>query len=153
MSDVAISFQRIGAASNARVGRDFESIVRAYFAGEGLALTPDHAVAVGHGNRTKLHRFDLGSEDPRILIECKSHRWTTGGNSPSAKLTVWNEAMYYFHLAPSRYRKCLCVLSDFRERGRLSLAAHYLNSYSHLVPDGVEVWEFDADTGLGVKTL
>ena len=26
---------------------------------------------------------------------------------PSAKMTVWNEAMYYFHIAPKQYRKIM----------------------------------------------
>jgi hypothetical protein len=148
-----MTFQRIGSVSNAHVGRDFEDRVRDFFAAKGLALSKNYAVPVGHGNRMKTHRFDLGSEQPKVLIECKSHRWTTGGNSPSAKLTVWNEAMYYFHLAPANYRKILVVLSDPHERTAVSLAAHYLKNYGHLVPDGVEIWEFDAVTGRGVRTL
>ena len=28
------------------------------------------------------------------------------------KITVWNESMYYFHLAPSVFRKVLFVLLD-----------------------------------------
>ena len=144
-----VSFQRVGSISNAHVGRDFETLVAAFFQSQGIALSRNHSVAVGHSGRTKKHRFDWGSEAPPMLVECKSHRWTVGGNSPSAKLTVWNEAMYYFHLAPPLYRKCLCVLSDFR-RGT-SLATHYLNNYGHMVPDQIEMWEFDGETGLGVR--
>jgi hypothetical protein len=46
---------------------------------------------VGVADRKKLHKFDLGSDNPRIWIECKSHTSTQGGNTPSAKMTVWNE--------------------------------------------------------------
>ncbi|WP_201087274.1 hypothetical protein [Serratia plymuthica] len=53
----------------------------------------------------KSHRFDLGCAEQKILVECKSHRWTIGNNIPSAKLTVWNEAMFYFYSAPAEYRK------------------------------------------------
>jgi len=92
----------------------------------------------------KLHRFDLGSDAPPVLVECKSHTWTQGGNMPSAKMTVWNEAMYYFHLAPSMYRKILFVLKHSRRE--VTLASYYLRTHGHMVPDGVEIWEYDLDS-------
>lgn len=52
--------------------------------------------------------------------------------------------MYYFHLAPAKYRKILFVLKHV-VKGR-SLAAYYLKHHEHLVPDDVEVWEFDSET-------
>ncbi len=59
--------------------------------------------------------------------------------------------MYYFHLAPATFRKCLCVLLDRRTNSDVSLAAHYLKNYQHLVPDDVEIWEFDDATGLASR--
>lgn len=147
----SVPFQRIGSTSNAHVGRHFELIVAEFFIAQGIELKNNFAIEVGHGGRTKPHRFDLGSKNPPILAECKSHRWTSGGNSPSAKMTVWNEAMYYFHLAPEIYRKCFCVLRDSRTEGGITLAEHYLRNYSHLVPNGVEFWEFNGDTGHGTR--
>jgi hypothetical protein len=140
------SFQRIGAQSNAHVGRDFEEVVSAFFEKQGVRLVRNYPLQIGHSGRLGMHRFDLGSAEPPIIIECKSHKWTVGGNSPSAKLTVWNEAMYFFHLAPAKYRKCFCVLLDRHARSDLSLATHYLRNHQHLVPDGIEIWEFDATT-------
>jgi hypothetical protein len=38
---------------------------------------------------------------------------------PSAKLTVWNEAMYYFHVAPAQYkRRSSCCMTSGVGRGR-----------------------------------
>jgi len=68
---------------------------------------------------------------------------------PSAKMTVWNEAMYYFHVAPTEFRKILFVLKH--DRRGLSLASYYLNAHEHLVPDDVEVWEFDTSTQIGER--
>ena len=59
---------------------------------------------------------------------------------PSAKLTVWNEAMYYFYIAPKNYRKIFFVLKHLR-RG-VSLATYYVANYEHLIPDDVEIWEY-----------
>lgn len=144
---MAINFQRIGSISNSHVGRDFEDVAIAVLAAQGIVVSKDFPVEVGVGETTKLHRFDLGSAAPPVLIECKSHRWTTGNNVPSAKVTVWNEAMYYFHCAPQKFRKILFVLRDERTTTRETLATYYVRIYGHLIPAGVEIWEFDELTG------
>lgn len=142
-------FQRVGALSNAAVGRAFEDSVRDHYAREGVELERDLSVLVGVGDLKKPHRFDLGSKDPPIIIECKSHTWTTGGNTPSAKMTVWNEAMYYFNVAPPEYKKVLFVLKH--ERNGQSLAAYYAHTYAHLIPPSVELWELDLVAGVGER--
>jgi hypothetical protein len=57
-----------------------------------IVLTKNFSVPVGVSEAKKPHHFDLGSESPPVLVECKSHTWTEGGNMPSAKMTVWSEA-------------------------------------------------------------
>jgi hypothetical protein len=135
------NFQRLGSVSNAHVGSEFEGFVCEYFRGQGLSLIRGFKVSVGVGDTKKPRSFDWGSDDPPILVECKSHAWTIGGNIPSAKMTVWNEAMYYFHMAPDSYRKVLFTLRSMR--AEISLAAHYIKCYGHLIPSGVEIWEYD----------
>ncbi len=51
--------------------------------------------------------------------------------------------MLYFALAPSDYRKILFVLRDSSEERGESLAQHYIKTRRHLIPDSVEVWEYD----------
>lgn len=136
-------FQRVGSISNAHVGRAFESVAKAYFQEQGIALGTNYLVPVGVVGEKKNRQFDLGSGEPPVLVECKSHRWTAGGNVPSAKITVWNEAMYYFHLAPRRFRKVLFVLRDVSEKRGESLAAYYVRNYGHLIPADVEILEYD----------
>ena len=106
------NFQRIGSISNAQVGREFETLAQEFFSRDGLDLETNHKVPVGIQNIKKYHAFDLGTESPKVIVECKSHKWTAGNNVPSAKMTVWNEAMYYFHVAPDEYRKIFFVLRD-----------------------------------------
>ena len=137
------SFQRIGAKSNAHAGREFEDYVQSWFANSGLLLERDFSLALGVTSITKLHRFDLGSEEHGVIVECKSHTWTAGDKVPSAKLTVWNEAMYYFSLAPKKYHKLFAVLKDDSVKRGMSLAEYYLKAYRHLIPSGVEIHEFD----------
>lgn len=135
-------FQRIDSESNTAVGRDFERIARDFFESKHrIKLTPSYQVRVGIGVRTKVRRFDLDCEEPATLIECKSHTWTVGGNMLSAKMTVWNESMLYFHLAPNAFRKILFVLRSVRREQ--TLAEYYLHTHGHLVPEGVQIWEYD----------
>ncbi len=143
-------FQRKGAKSNAHVGRDFEVKIQDFFARQGLSLTPAFAVSIGI-NGKKSHAFDLGNANEKVLIECKAHTWTEGGNVPSAKLTVWNEAMFFFYAAPPGYRKILIVLHDFSSRRNESLGEYYVRTYSHLIPDDVEVWEYNENKEEGKK--
>ena len=133
-------FQRKGAKSNAHVGRDFELRIQDFFARRGLSLTRAVAVPIGI-NVKKSHAFDLGNANEKVLVECKAHTWTEGGNVPSAKLTVWNEAMFFFYAAPPGYRKILIVLRDFSTRRTETLSEYYVRTYSHLIPSDVEVWE------------
>lgn len=138
------NFQRVGSVSNAHVGRAFETEAQRYFQDKrGISLRRGYPVEVGvPGKDKKERKFDLGSDDPPVLVECKSHRWTTGGNVPSAKMTVWNEVMYHFSLAPAHYRKILFVLRDFSEKRQETLADYYRRIYGHLIPEGVEIVEY-----------
>jgi hypothetical protein len=137
------NFQRKGEKSNADVGRKFELRAQSFFAKQGVQLQLNHKVSVGvEGNEKKPHAFDLGCDEKKIIVECKSHRWTTGNNVPSAKMTVWNEAMYYFHVAPHNYKKIMFVLHHCNNQGK-SLASYYSDTYRHLIPSDVELWEYD----------
>lgn len=144
-------FQRLGSKSNAHAGRDFEHAALDFFNSEGLPLKFDIKIPVGIASTKKPHSFDLGCLDKKVIVECKSHKWTSGGNVPSAKLTVWNEAMYYFFAAPKGYRKIMFVLRDFSEKRGETLAEYYLRTYRHLIPNDVEFWEYDEASSTAAK--
>jgi hypothetical protein len=144
------NFQRVGSVSNAHAGRAFEQAARLFFAETGIVLEPEFTAPVGHKIK-KPHKFDLGSEDPPILVECKSYTWTSGGNSPSAKIRGLNEVMLLFSLAPRRYRKILFVLKHLRRE--VSLASHYVKTQGHLIGPKVEIWEFDLDKKHGERVF
>lgn len=138
--------QRKGSISNAHVGAAFEKMALEYFATEGISLERDYKIPIGL-NEKKQHGFDLGSSNPKIIIECKSHKWTEGLKVPNAKMTLWNEAMFYFHLAPSGFRKIMFVLHDKRGGDGETLLGYYRRTYHHLIPNDVEFWELDEKTG------
>ena len=140
------NFQRVGSISNAHIGKEFEETAAKFFSTQGLILSKDYVVDVGVEQRKKAHKFDLGSGNPKVIIECKSHKWTSGNNVPSAKLTVWNEAMYYFAISPSEYRKIFFVLRDARSSTHETLAEYYIRIYGHMIPTDVEIWEYNSYT-------
>ena len=146
--------QRIGSKSNAHVGRDFELAAQSFFASKGLFLELNIKVPVGIGAVKKDHAFDLGCQDEKVIVECKSHKWTApNDNVPSAKLTVWNEAMYYFVATPQGYRKVMFVLRDYSEKRKETLAEYYIRTYRHLIPEDIELWEYDESKRSAVQLL
>jgi hypothetical protein len=144
------NFQRAGALNNTQVGRDFEEAARLFFATTNIALQSGFSEKVGYKIK-KSHKFDLGSKEPPILVECKSYTWTSGGNSPSAKIRGLNEVMLLFSLAPKRYRKILFVLKHLRKD--VSLASHYIKTQGHLIGPGIEIWEFDLEKKHGEQVF
>ncbi|CAD7526466.1 hypothetical protein [Aeromonas hydrophila] len=139
-------FQRIGSKSNSQAGRDFELAVKKFFSSMGIQLERNVSIEVGINGESKYHSFDLGCLKLKILVECKSHKWTSGDNVPSAKLTVWNEAMYYFLASPNDFRKIFVVLRDVSSKRGETLADYYIKTYYHLIPRNVEFWEYNENT-------
>ena len=140
---MADNFQRTGSISNAHVGREFELKIMNALRQNNIIVERNFSIEVGIEKTFKQHNFDLGSNSPPILVECKSHTWTKGNNIPSAKMAQWNEAMYYFKCAPGSFRKMFVVLLDKRISSGETLAAYYIHTYPHLIPSDVEIWEFD----------
>jgi hypothetical protein len=147
---LANNFQRVGSVSNTHAGREFEKAAKVFFDETGIALEPDFSVDVGYKIK-KPHKFDLGSETPPILVECKSYTWTSGGNSPSAKIGGLKEVMLLFSVAPKHYRKILFVLKHLRKD--VSLAIHYINTQGHLIGPNIAIWELDLDKNHGERVF
>lgn len=148
------NFQRKGSISNAHVGKEFEVFIKDYFKKKlQIELEDSFPLEIGLHNRKKIHKFDLGTDkESKTLIECKAHTWTVSGKVPSAKMTVWNEAMYYFLLAPKKYKKIFCIQKDFSKKRSKTLGEYYIEKYGHMIPEDVEFWEFDLEQG-GHKIL
>jgi hypothetical protein len=143
MTEELTNYQRKGVISNAHAGRDFEEAARLYFEQTGIILHRGFEVPIGYRLK-KNHKFDLGSKNPPIIVECKSYTWTKSGKSPSAKIRGLNEVMLHFSLAPRSYRKILFILRHMRKE--ISLGTHYIQTQGHLIGGRIEIWEFNLDT-------
>ncbi len=146
------NFQRKGAISNAHVGREFEKRAKAVLAEHGLILDPNHKIVVGITLPKKEHAFDLGSENPKVIVECKAQTWTEGDKVPSAKLHNWLVAMFYFYMASNTYRKIFFVEKSVRKTDGETLLSYFIRTHKHMIPPGVEFWELDNATGDVLRT-
>ena len=147
------NFQREGSISNAHVGRDFENKIQAYFAQQNIELTKNVSVSIGVDGKSKPHNFDLGSIDQKIIVECKSHTWTATENVPSAKLTTWDQAMYFFYATQGEFRKIFVVLKHISPKRNETLCDYYIRTHKHLIPNDVEVWEFDESNNTAIQKI
>ena len=139
-------FQRKGAKSNKQVGDDFQEKIRVYWKDtHGINLRFRFVMHIGVGDLKKPHEFDLGCCQRKIVVECKSHDWTSGDNVPSAKLADWNQAMFYFSMCPDEYRKYFFCERFWSEKRGCTLAEYYRDKYYHMIPEGVEIWEYDKE--------
>ena len=91
------------------------------------------------------HRFDLGSKDPGILVECKRHTWTAGDNVPEGKLAEWVGTIWGLHDARKHYPTLiLAVLHDKRQKTGETLRDYFLRTArGRDLPSTVTVWAFD----------
>ncbi|MCY4043084.1 MAG: hypothetical protein OXF45_04680 [Candidatus Dadabacteria bacterium] len=142
------SHQRKGTSSNSDVGRKFAVRVQKILEKEGFQVEPEYKIPCGLPFcEPKEHKFDFGSDSPRVIVECKSHTWTKNFNVPSAKMADWVRAMFYFHTAPSGYRKIFIVEQSVRPaRARTeeeTLLNYFIRTQAHLIPRDVYLWELD----------
>jgi hypothetical protein len=141
------NFQREGASSNTEVGNSFQNLALKALNSHGLELSRSFSIEIGISQVKRPHLFDFGDHENKIIVECKSHKWTVGGNVPSAKITCWDQSMFYFSMVPKEYRKIFFILKDVCPRRRESLASYYRRTHGHMIPIGVEFWECDEFDG------
>lgn len=82
---MADNFQRVGAISNAHVGRDFEAEVIRVLAIDGVHVERNSIVPVGIGRLKREHSSAQRSSSPPILFLCKLHRRTKEGEHTQHK--------------------------------------------------------------------
>jgi hypothetical protein len=96
------------------------------------------------GNPPKDHKFDLVSEDRKIIGECKNYSWTETGNIPSAKMGFTNEAAFYLTFLPKEHTRFIVMRKDNHSKKNESLAEYYFRTNNHLL-DGIMILEIDME--------
>lgn len=130
-------------SDNPRIGRSFQhhvhKLLEAYF---GNTFTLEYAIGIGHP--PKSHRFDLVSDDRKIVVECKCYTWTSTGNVPSAKMMGLNEAVFYMSYLPADTLKIIAIKKSVYPAKSETLAEYYYRINGHLL-GGIKVLEIDDD--------
>lgn len=123
-----------------------------HFSIQGIKLTNRLAVELGVGPVKKSRNFNLGSDPLSMLVFCRANRWGQGKKKgiPS-KMTGINACMYLFLLAGPGYRKVMFMLRDYDEDKNRTIAEYYIDTYMHLIPEDVEIWEYDPETEVSIK--
>lgn len=111
-----------------RVGRYLERTFNQPFGQRILSL--------GHGQG---HAVDQVSADGKILVECKSYTWTSGGNMPSGKIATLREAVFLLKSCPGERRILVMQRRPFPGR---ELLVDYFCRLNRGLLDGIEVWDF-----------
>lgn len=120
-----------------------KKICQDYFARQGIELEQDWKIKIKASLIRGEHIFQFVSKRHKIIIECADQSWTESGNPDRLKLPTWNEAMYFFRLAPKNYTKILFVKKSINKKSKKSLAEYYFESFMHLIPVNTKIWEYD----------
>lgn len=129
-------------SKNSRKGKYFEERVR--YALQRRYKKNFSSKPISIGNPPKLHKFDLVSDDEKIVTECKNYSYTEMGNIPSAKIASINEAVLYLSHAPKIAPKVIVLRKEHYPKRKESLADYYKRTYAHLLED-IIVMELDLD--------
>ena len=128
-------------SENPRVGKAFQAVVKevleTYF---NCSFVEEQPILIG--NLPTPHKFDVVSEDGKIIVECKCYTWTEGGNVPSAKLSTLDEAVLYMRSIPVKAKKIIAIKLAYNKKGTATLAEYFCDKKAHLLED-VEIWEVD----------
>ncbi len=132
-------------SENLEVGKAFERLVKEW-AELYYDCEFDSEKPVRIGDPPKPHKFDLVSIDENIVIECKCYTWTEGGNVPSAKLAMLDEAILYLRSISFPAKKIIAMRFSWDEKKKKSLATYFCEKKGHLLGD-ISVYEFDDNGG------
>ena len=95
----------------------------------------------------------MGSEDPKVIVECKAQTWTDGDRIPSVKMKNWVETMFYFYMVPTTFRKIFFAERSERKTTGETLLCYFIPTHFHMIASGVEFWKLDSATGNVLKIL
>lgn len=98
-------------------------------------------------NEKKEHDFDLASADQSIVVECKAYTWTEGDNTPSGKISTFNEAVYFLSFLPKDTIKILCIKKAYNSKKGKTLAEYYVSQYGHIIGDVIILEISDEEDG------
>ena len=94
----------------------------------------------------KLKSFDIVNKSKKIVGDVKNYRITSGGNRPSAKISILNEYCWFMQMVekynqPERWRKLFVIGEDKR------MVRDYVRCHDAWLDD-IEIYYFSGKTGI-----
>ncbi len=94
----------------------------------------------------KLKSFDIVNKSQRIVGDAKNYETTSGGNTPSAKISTLNEYCWFMQMVekynpPGRWRKLLVIGED------KGLVQNYVKRHNKWIDD-IEIYYFSYKNGI-----
>ena len=133
--------------SNYKKGKSFEKLACKVLTDHFNTELSDRFASIKIGtNEKKEHVFDFASSDKSIVVECKAYTWTEGDNTPSGKISTFNEAVYFLSFLPKDTIKILCIKKAYNSKKGKTLAEYYVNQYGHIIGD-VIIFEISDEEG------
>lgn len=128
-------------SDNPKVGKQFQIKVANFFS---KCSNHDFQIEkkIAIGNPSKLHSFDIVSNDNNSVIECKCYSWTETGNVPSAKMGFVNEAAFYLSFLPDDVEKIIIMAKSTHPKRSETLAQYYFRTNRHLIGK-IKIMEYD----------
>lgn len=134
--------------SNYVIGKEFEDLSCKVLTEQFNTKLRDEFASIKIGtNEEKEHDFDLASADQSIVVECKAYTWTEGDNTPSGKISTFNEAVYFLSFLPKDTIKILCIKKAYNSKKGKTLAEYYVSQYGHILGDVIILEISDEEGG------
>jgi hypothetical protein len=116
--------------------KDFENLAGKHFEKEfGMRLLPQWPVHLKNG---QTHKFDFSSENERVVVQCKSYRWTKSGHYPNGKVAEAQMAIDRLQGANAS-RKIIVFDDDLNQKGQSFVEVFVRRNKDSL--SGIEVWK------------
>ena len=135
---------------NPGLGATFQKQVMEWFSkNQKIAFKEEVEILIGSPltdpSNYKNHKFDIVSDDQKIVIECKRYTWTKTLNVPSAKMGFTNEAAFYLSLLKGEHKKYIVMLKSYNPKRKETLAEYYYRTNKHLLGD-IIIAEYEPDS-------
>lgn len=123
-------------------GKDFEEKVKTKLEDKYKVKFSSKFILIG--NPPKNHKFDLVSEDNKIIIACKDNSWSRTNQPPHGKIKSMLTDILYFLKASKDSQKILVLRRYHNEKLKETLAEYFVRINKHLL-EGIQVLELDVE--------
>jgi hypothetical protein len=102
-------------------------------------------VSLPVGSPSRPHKFDMATPDGAYVGEAKALSWTSGNNTPSAKIATVKEALQFLHALPPETKTFVVMQRQVRPSNPETLTDYFVRLHGHWLGATV-ILGLDVDT-------